>query len=100
MTMQAYPRGWRWADNMERARILLPLAWLVRVEDTPEHRGWLAQIATDLLKSQDDCGAIPERLGGSGKGGGHYVVPKSNEAYGTTETPLIQSNDDPVSDQL
>jgi hypothetical protein len=28
------------------------------------------------------------------------VVPQSNEAYGTSETPLIQENGDPVSDQL
>jgi hypothetical protein len=99
-TMELYPRGWRWGDNMERARILLPLAWLVRVDDTPQHRQWLRTIATDLIKNQVACGAIPEQLGGSGKGGGHYVVPGSNEAYGTTETPLLQQNGDPVSDQL
>lgn len=100
MTMDRYPHGWRWADNSERARILLPLAWLVRVEDTPQHRGWLKTIATDLLKNQHATGAIREHLGGAGKGAGHYVVPASNEAYGTTETPLIQQNGDPVSDQL
>ena len=99
-TMAVYPHGWRWGDNMERARILLPLAWLVRVEDTPEHRGWLKTIATDLRKNQEPCGAIREHLGGDGKGGGHYVVPASNEAYGTTETPLIQQNGDPATDQL
>ena len=100
MTMAAYPRGWRWGDNMERARILLPLAWLVRVEDKPEYRAWIKQVADDLLKDQHACGAIPEHLGGSGAGAGHYVVPPTNEAYGTTETPLIQNNGDPVSDQL
>ena len=99
-TMDLYPHGWRWADTTERARILLPLAWLVRVEDTPRHRQWLRTVAADLLATQDACGAIREHLGGSGKGGGHYVVPSSNEAYGTTETPLIQQNGDPVSDQL
>jgi hypothetical protein len=98
MTMRAYPDGWRWKGNMERARFLLPLAWLVRVEDTPEHRRWLKTIAGDLLKNQQPCGAIPEQL--LGRGGGHYVVPASNEAYGTTETPLIQADGDPVSDQL
>jgi hypothetical protein len=99
-TMDLYPRGWRWADNMERARMLLPLAWLVRVEDTPRHRQWLRTVAADLIKNQHACGAVPEQLGGDGKGGGHYVVPASNEAYGTTETPLLQQNGDPVSDQL
>jgi hypothetical protein len=100
MTMAAYPTGWRWGDNMERARMLLPLAWLVRVEDKPEHRAWIAKIAGDLVARQDACGAIPEHLGGSGTGGGHYHTPASNDAYGTSETPLIQTNGDRVSDQL
>jgi hypothetical protein len=100
MTMAAYPNGWRWGDNMERARMLLPLAWLVRVEDTPEHRAWIAKIAGDLVERQDACGAIPEHLGGDGTGGGHYHTPASNDAYGTSETPLIQTNGDAVSDQL
>jgi len=98
MTMEVYPKGWRWGDSMERARILLPLAWLVRVDDTPTHRGWLKTIARDLLATQHACGAIPENL--KGTGGGHYLIPQSNEAYGTGETPLIQSNGDPASDQL
>jgi hypothetical protein len=98
ITMEGYPDKWRWGDNMERARMLLPLAWLVRVEDTPEHRGWLMRIASDLIAIQEACGALPERL--KGAGGGHYVIPASNDAYGTTETPLIQQNGDTVSDQL
>ena len=97
-TMQEYPAGWRWGDNLDRSRMLLALAWLVRVEDTPEHRGWLLRVADDLLKNQQPCGAIPEQL--SSNSSGHYVVPKSNEAYGTTETPLLQEEGDPVTDQL
>lgn len=97
-TMEGYPTGWRLGDNSERSRMLLCLAWLVRVEDTPEHRGWLTRVADDLLANQQPCGAIRERLGGTG--GGHYQIPQSNEAYGTGETPLIQRNGDPVSDQL
>lgn len=98
MTMEVYPHGWRWGDSMERARILLPLAWLVRVDDTPQHRAWLTRITTDLIATQQPHGALPEIL--KGAGGGHYVIPQSNEAYGTGETPLIQSNGDPASDQL
>jgi hypothetical protein len=98
MTMEAYPEGWRWGDSMERGRMLLALAWLVRLEDTSEHRGWLKRVADDLLADQQSCGAIAERL--RGKGAGHYLVPASNDAYGTSETPLIQNNGDPVSDQL
>jgi hypothetical protein len=98
MTMDVYPNGWRWGDNLDRSRMLLALAWLVRVEDTAEHRGWLLQVAGDLLQNQQPSGAIPEQL--SGTSAGHYVVPASNEAYGTSETPLIQHDGDPVTDQL
>ena len=83
---------------MERARMLLCLSWLVRLQDTPEHRHWLQVVAADLLKHQAASGAIHEWLGGTG--GGHYRIPQSNEAYGTGETPLIQQNGDPASDQL
>ncbi|MEO5803625.1 MAG: hypothetical protein ABIR24_08845 [Verrucomicrobiota bacterium] len=98
MTMKVYPDGWRWKNNLERAHMLLCLAWLVRVDDTPQHREWLNRVANDLLKWQSKSGAIYETLVGTG--GGHYQVPQSNEAYGTTETPLIQKNGDPASDQL
>jgi hypothetical protein len=99
MTMAVYPKGWRWKDNLERARMLLCLAWLIRVRDTPEHRGWLDAVASDLLRSQQPSGALRERIVGI-RDGGHYSVPVSNEAYGTTETPLQQTPDDPVTDQL
>ena len=99
MTMDAYgKRQWRWNDNMERSRMLLCLAWLVRVADTPTHRAWLTTVATDLLEAQHESGAIADRLANAG--GGHYQIPQSNDAYGTSETPLIQKNGDPVSDQL
>lgn len=79
--------------------MLLPLAWLIRVDDTPEHRTWLKTIADDLLRDQQQCGAIAERIPPRGMGG-HYNVPTSNEAYGTSETPLIQQDGDPACDQL
>ena len=98
MTMDVFPNGWRWNDAMERARMLLCLAWLIRVEDTAEHRAWLRTITDDLLSHQQPCGALPEFIGGTG--GGHYHIPASNEAYGTGETPLIQKDGDPATDQL
>jgi hypothetical protein len=98
MTMKVYPDQWRWQDNLERAHMLLCLAWLVRVEDTPEHREWLSRVARDLLAWQQPSGAIHERLGQIR--GGHYRLPERNEDYGTAETPLLQQNGDPVSDQL
>lgn len=99
LTMKVYPQGWRWQDNLERSRMLLCLSWLVRLQDTPEHRQWLMTVANDLLKSQDACGAIAERLGDRGRAGG-FSIPQSNEAYGTGETPLIQSNDNKAIDEL
>ncbi len=100
MTMDAYPGQWKWTNGIqqERAKMLLPLAWLVRIDDTAEHRGWLQKIAGDLIANQAACGAIPEQIGESGKGG--FPPPATNEAYGTAEAPLIQTNDDGVSDLL
>lgn len=98
MTMKAYPGQWHWQNSIERARMLLCLSWLVRVEDTPKHREWLGRVAGDLIASQQPSGAIQERLGPTD--GGHFRTPKSNAEYGTGETPLVQQNGDPVSDQL
>lgn len=98
MTMAAFPDQWRWNDSTERARMLLCLAWLVRAEDTAEHRAWLHQMVQDVIRRQDETGAIPERFRGAKNS--HFQIPKSNEAYGTTEGPLLQENGDPVTDQL
>jgi len=100
MTMEAYPDHWRWTNGLqqERARMLLPLGWLVRLEDSAEHRGWLKLIASDLISFQDKSGAIREEVGS--KGEGQYGPPKSNAAYGTSEAPLLQQNGDPVCDML
>lgn len=95
--MAAFPTGWRRNDVTERARMLLPLAWLIRVEDNPTHREWLAAVAEDLVRDMPECGAIPEReLGGPG----HFQKARSNEEYGVSESPLIQHTGDPASDQL
>jgi len=100
MTMMAYPDKWQWTNGIqqERARMLLPLSWLVRVEDTIEHREWLVKIAGDMIKGQDSCGAIREELGDLSRGS--YPPPRSNEEYGTNEASLISQNGDPVSDLL
>ncbi|MHC4740419.1 MAG: hypothetical protein ACYS8Z_00750 [Planctomycetota bacterium] len=99
-TMENYPDRWRWTNGLaqEKARMLLPLAWLVRVKDTPEHRRWLRRIAEDLIALQAECGAIQEQLGKPGMG--DYPPPPSNEAYGGNEASLIQKNGDPVCDLL
>ena len=85
-TMAAYENNqWRWMDNIERSRMLLCLSWMIRLQDTAEHRHWLALVADDLLKDQDASGAIQERRGGAENTG--FQIAKSNEEYGTGETP-------------
>ena len=100
MTVEAYPGRWRWMNGIqqERARMLLPLAWLIRVEGKPEYHQWLKQIAKDLLALQDECGAIRDEMGSEAIG--QLPAPKSNDRYGTSEAPLIQENGDPVCDLL
>ncbi len=99
ITMERYP-NWKWTNGIqqERARMILPLAWLVRVEDTPQHREWLDLIVGELLKNQVACGAIREELGKAVVG--RYGATKSNRRYGTTEAPVIYKNGDPVADML
>lgn len=99
-TMEAYPDEWLWTNGIqqERARMILPLAWLVKVEDTEEHRRWLDLIVSKLLENQQKNGAIREELGGEGKG--RYGRTASNEEYGLHEAPLIFENGDPVADML
>ncbi|OHB76185.1 MAG: hypothetical protein A2W31_05760 [Planctomycetes bacterium RBG_16_64_10] len=100
ITMEQYTDGWYWTNGLaqEKARILLPLAWLVRVEDTAEHRAWLRRAFTGLAALQQPCGAIQEELGRPGRGS--YAPPTSNDAYGGDEASLIQQNGDPVCDLL
>ncbi len=99
LTMEAYPAKWNWVISMQldRARMVLPLAWLVRVDDTGEHRRWLDIVVTDLLKRQDSCGAIREEFG---NGEGMSGRTKSNKSYGEFEATLISHNGDKVTDQL
>lgn len=100
LLMEGYPDKLKWWNGLqqERGRLLLPLAWLVRVDPTPEHRQWLDRVAGDFLACQDPCGAVREELGMPGKE--HFRAQTSNEAYGTTETPLVQANGDPACDLL
>ncbi|HUT26144.1 MAG TPA: discoidin domain-containing protein [Sumerlaeia bacterium] len=100
MMMEAYPDNWRWTNGIqqERGRMLLTLAWLIRVDDRPEHRAWLRRMAEDMRKCQDACGAIREELGDLDKGS--YRPPQSNAEYGGNEASLIQENGDPVADLL
>lgn len=91
ITMESYPDKWKWGSSMQtqRARMILPLAWLVRVEDTEEHRQWLDKMVHEITKYQDESGAIQEELG---KGKGMFKSLSKNEDYGTDEGSLIFRN--------
>ncbi|NER14147.1 BspA family leucine-rich repeat surface protein [Leptobacterium flavescens] len=97
--MDRYPDNWSWTNGIqqERAKMILPLAWLVRVDDTEEHRQWLDTVVNKLLENQQPSGAIREELGDEG---GDFGQTRSNAGYGTTEAPLIHENGDPVADML
>ena len=99
ITMKNYPDKWKWTNGIqqERARMILPLAWLVRVENTAEHRKWLDDVVSKLIENQDECGAIREELGA---GKGQFGRTASNKEYGLHEAPLIFDNGDPVADML
>jgi hypothetical protein len=91
--MNAYPE-WELEANrfeQERCRMLFPLAWLVRVEDTPKHRAWLDTIAQYVINIQHTSGAIPQIPGS---------IVASNEGYGTGECALSHKEGDPVTDAL
>ena len=99
LTMEAYPDKWTWTNGIqqERARMILPLSWLVRVDDTAEHRQWLDTVVKKLLESQQSNGAIREELG---DGPGYCGRTISNETYGVYEASLISNNGDPAADML
>ena len=100
MTMERFPDKIRWTNGLaqEKARIVLPLAWLVRIEDTPQHREWLNAAVEQLLALQDASGAIREEIGDLRLG--NYPPPQSNNDYGKHEASLIAQNGDPVADLL
>ena len=94
---------WTWTNGMqqERAKMLLSLAWLARIEPTDEHIGWLNTMITDLMAYQDaDTGALREAIGEEGEGIAKYGPFTSNDQYGQHEAPVIQKNGDPCSDAL
>ncbi len=98
--MENYPDGLTWTNGLsqEKARMILPLSWLIRISDTPENRGYLNTVISDIMELQDESGAIREEIGDIKMG--RYPPPLTNEAYGTNEASLIAQNGDPVSDLL
>lgn len=100
LMMAGYPNDWNWTNGIqqERARMILPLAWLYRVEPIEQHKQWLQFMTEELLKNQVACGGIREELGNEAKS--MFGCTSSNDAYGRTEASLIFRNGDPVADML
>ncbi|SMC86113.1 hypothetical protein [Pedobacter nyackensis] len=99
ITMGKYP-DWKWTNGIQQeyTRMILPLAWLVRVENTDKHREWLSFVCGKLLEDLTKHGAVTEKLGKAGFG--RYERIASNAEYGSKEAPLISINGDPVTDLL
>lgn len=98
--MENYPHRLIWTNGLaqEKARMLLPLSWLLQVRNTTKNRAMLQRVVNDILLLQDESGAIREELGSIEMG--RYPPPQTNEAYGKHEASLIAQNGDPVSDLL
>ena len=103
--MAGYVAGnWTWNESMsnEQARMLLPLAWLVRANPTiAKYRGWLKRVATDLIVSQQPNGGVKQRFGtGTEAKRCSPCAPASNAAYGSGEGPIMFDGSEPLTDSL
>lgn len=98
--MDGYPDKIDWTGGLtdETCHMILPLAYLARVDNDPQIKQWLDILVNDLVKWSHPCGAIREVLGTEGMG--KYPPPHSNENYGTTEASLLHRDGDPNCDIL
>jgi hypothetical protein len=93
--------------DSEYAHLLLPLAWLVRVDDCEQHRAWLDRVARFLIDHQDPCGAIYQVVANQES---TEIRPEQrriivhplgkNEEYGQEEVPIVYQTGDPGTDLL
>ena len=89
---------WQNGATGDWARILLPYAMLVEVEDTPEHRAWLKKVADFYVDKLNEHFTAPEVMGKLELG--HYPAPSCNADHGRGEAALVQFNGDPACDLL
>ena len=83
------------------SKMILPLAYLVRLAPTERHIAMLDRMVEDLMKHRDPAtGALADVFGNPTEGHGLYGPFESNEQYGRHESPVIQKNGDPCSDSL
>ena len=105
-TMSFYPAAWHYNEYLteERAMFLRTLSWLVRADALAQggpnatHVAWLRRVADDLLARQTPLGGLQEAFGDPALC--DFCPPAANADYGTTESPVAQSSNDTVTDQL
>jgi len=100
IVMERFPDRLNWQNSLtgEIARMILPLAFLQKVDPCEKHKQWLYLAVDQMLSYQEPCGAIRDAFGDLSLG--KYPPPQSNENYGTKEASLIQQNGDPATDLL
>ncbi len=89
---------WQNGATGDWARLLLPFAMLVEVEDTPEHRAWLDKVCTQFIDHMNAHHVVPELMGKVELG--KYPSPRCNADHGTCEAALVQKDGDPACDLL
>lgn len=97
-----YAQSWSCSIGLtaEAARMILPLAWLLRVKDSARARGWLHDVTAYVL-GRLHGGAYQEYPWGVNRSQpcSHHP-PESNAEYGTAESTISQGPNDTAADLL
>ena len=87
--------------QQERAKMILPLAWLVRIDPSEQNIAWLDLMISDMMAYQDEAtGALRDAVADEGYGVIGLPPFATNSDYGGAEAAVIQNNGDPCSDSL
>jgi hypothetical protein len=108
--MARSPEAWKSEGgrlDSDYAHLLLPLAWLVRVDGREQHRKWLDQVVRFLMAYQDPSGAVCQVVTSQEsteirpEDRRIIVHPlRTNEEYGQEEVPIVYQTGDPGTDLL
>lgn len=97
--MEVFP-DWKWLNDYsaELTKMLRPLAFLYRMEPTPQHREYLDRVFHAVEGLMDSSGAVRASL--HRLEDGLYPPSRSNDDYGDREAALFQTGKDPCCDLL
>ena len=99
--LMAGEMSWNESITNELACFMLPLAWLVRADDTTEHREWLQYVTEMLLSTQTSNGGIKQMFGQGPEAGRCSPCPaRDNAAYATGEGPIMFDGSEAITDSL